>query len=272
MRKCGSLLGSLVLITMLFGCSRKASDEVIEKDIESKISSHPETQGSQVAVKSSRGNVKLTGTVKSNTAKKEAKKIAVEEPGVADVDDETSVGTPVAAQAAPLPPAPTFSAAQKIGMFVYPKKSQDRDQQLRDELDCYNSVQQQTGVNPDTPPPSAPTSAEIQAAQQQAAEAAPDVKGGRARGAARGAAGGAAIGAIAGDAGKGAAAGAVAGTMRGGMKQRQANAQIEQQAANQAAADLQKQYEQSKGAYNQKLNTFKRGFSACMDARSYSVK
>lgn len=266
-----NVLGCFLALPMIVsGCSRKSGDEEIQKDIQTRIAADVETQSSQVQVTSKKGNVKLTGKVKSDIAKDEVKKIATEEPGVSGVDDQTSVDP--ATVAPPLPPAPTFSAAQKIGMFVFPKNNQDRDQQLRDELDCYNAVQQQTGVNPDTPPPTPPTSAEIQAAQQQAAEAAPDVKGGRVRGAARGAAGGVMIGAIAGDAGKGAAAGAVAGTMRGGMKQRQANAQIEQQAAQQAAANLQQQYEQSKAAYNQKIDTFRRGFAACMDSRSYSVK
>ena len=55
--------------------------------------------------------------------------------------------------AEPAVPVPSFSAAEKVGMFVYPKNNQSKDQQLRDELDCYNQVQQQTGINPETPPP-----------------------------------------------------------------------------------------------------------------------
>jgi uncharacterized protein YcfJ len=178
-----------------------------------------------------------------------------------------------AAPAAPVTaPPPSFSAAQKIGMFVYAKNGQNNDQQLTDELNCYNTVQQQTGINPDTPPPSAPTSAELQAAQQQAAENAPEAKGGRARGAAKGAVGGAVIGGITGNAGRGAAIGATAGTVRGGRKQRAANASSKEQASQSASAQMQQQYSQSKAAYNKQMDTFKRGFSACMDARNYSVK
>lgn len=81
----------------------------------------------------------------------------------------------------PALPAPSFSAAQKIGLFVYPKDNQTKDEQLRDELDCYNQVQQQTGINPETPPPAAPSSSQVQAAQQQAAEQAPQAQGRRAR-------------------------------------------------------------------------------------------
>jgi hypothetical protein len=186
-----------------------------------------------------------------------------------------SAATPAATAptaSAPAMPPPPFDAAQKIGMFAYPKNNQSNDQQLRDEYDCYNTVQQQTGINPDTPAPSGPSAAEVQAAQQQAAANAPEAQGGRVRGAARGAAGGAALGAITGNAGRGAAVGATVGTVRGGRKQRAANEQAQQDAAHSASAQLQQQAHQAKAAYNQQMDTFKRGFSACMDARGYSVK
>jgi hypothetical protein len=81
-----------------------------------------------------------------------------------------------------------------VGLYAYPGKGQSHDQQLIDESDCYNSAQQQTGVNADMPAPQPPSSADVQAAQAQAADAAPQQKGGRAKGAARGAVGGAVIG------------------------------------------------------------------------------
>ena len=260
----------LSFISLFFACSRKPSDDVIARDIQTKVSADPETQDSQVAAESKQGNVKLTGKVKTPGARQKVEKIAKEEPGVSTIDDETSVEPP-APQAA-LPPPPTFSAAQKINMFAYPKNKQNRDQQLRDELDCYNLSQRQSGVNPEAPPPAAPTSADIAAGQQAAANGAQQAQGGRVRGAARGAAGGAMIGAIAGDAGKGAGIGAVAGTMRGGMKQRQTNAAMKQQAAQQGGSQVQQDYAQAKASYDQGMNTFKRAFSACMDARAYSVK
>lgn len=257
-------------ISLFFACSRKPSDDVIAKDIEAKVSADPETQDSQVAVESKQGNVKLTGKVKTPAARQKVEKIAKEEPGVSALNDETVVAPP--APQASLPPPPTFSAAQKINMFAYPKNNQSRDQQLRDELDCYNLSQQQSGVNPEAPPPAAPTSADVAAAQKEAASGAQQVQGGRVRGAAGGAAGGAAIGAIAGNAGKGAAIGAVAGTMGGGMRQRQANAAMKQQAAQQGGSKVQQDYAQAKASYDQGMSTFKRAFSACMDARGYSVK
>jgi hypothetical protein len=82
-----------------------------------------------------------------------------------------------------------------------------------------------------------------------------------AKGAAGGAAGGAAIGAIAGDAGTGAAIGATAGAVRGRRQQKKANKQAEQQAQQQGQAQQQ-----------QRLDTFRRAFSACLDSKGYSVK
>jgi hypothetical protein len=86
-------------------------------------------------------------------------------------------------------------------------------------------------------------------------------KGGAVKGAAGGAAGGAAIGAIAGDAGTGAAVGATAGAVRGRRQQKKANKQAEQQAQQQGQDQQQ-----------QRLDTFKRAFSACLDSKGYSVK
>jgi hypothetical protein len=60
--------------------------------------------------------------------------------------------------------------------------------------------------------------------------------------------------------------------VRGGRKQRAANEQSQEQAAQAAGAQVQQQSNQARAAYNQQMSTFKRGFSACMDARGYSVK
>ena len=177
-----------------------------------------------------------------------------------------------AAPAVPTKPVPSFSAAQRVGLYAYPAKGQSHDQQLIDESDCYDSAQQQTGVNPETPAPQGPSSAEVQAAQSQAADSAPQARGGRARGAARGAVGGAVIGGIAGNAGAGAAVGATVGTVRGGRQQRQANAASQQQAADQAGAQLQQQHQSQKAAHNQQMDKFKRAFTACMTAQGYSVQ
>jgi Glycine-zipper domain len=177
-------------------------------------------------------------------------------------------GTP----AAPSKPVPSFSAAQKAGVYVSPSKNQAHDQQLIDESECYDIAQQQSGVNPEMAPPQPPTSAEIQAAQEQGAASAPQKKGGRAKGAAKGAVGGAVIGGVAGDAGKGAAIGATAGVVVGGHRQRKANNATKEQGASQAGSQVQQQYEQQKAAYDQQMGNFKRAFSGCLNSRGYTAK
>ncbi len=199
-------------------------------------------------------------------------------PGTAETATsvQPSAVTPVTAQqsspASTMKPVPAYSAAEKVGVYVFPAKNQSHDLQLIDESECYDLAQQQSGVDPGMPAPKPPSSSEIQAAQAQGASSAPQARGGRVRGAARGAAGGAMVGAIAGDAGTGAAVGATLGTMRGGMQQRQTNAAAKKQSAAQAGAQVQQQYEQQKAAYNQQIGNFKRAFSACLDSRGYSVK
>ena len=161
------------------------------------------------------------------------------------------IGASLNAQSAPVgAPAATSasgSPASKIGLFVNPKNNQTPEQQVQDESDCYTKAQQQTGIDP-----AAPAAATPEAANK---------KGGGAKGAAGGAAGGAAIGAIAGDAGTGAAIGATAGAVRGRRQQKKANKQAEQQAQQQAQAQQQ-----------QRIDTFRRAFSSCIDAKGYSIK
>ncbi len=139
------------------------------------------------------------------------------------------------------------SPATALGVYVYPKQNQSRAQQGSDERECYGWAQQQTGIDPAAPPPPPPEPQKVQ--------------GGGAKGAAAGAAGGAVVGAIAGDAGEGAAAGAAVGAMRGRRQQRKANKQAEKQAE---AAGKQQQ--------EQRLNTFRKAYSACLDGKGYSVK
>jgi hypothetical protein len=166
------------------------------------------------------------------------------------------------------------SPAKSIGMFVYPKNQQNADQQLKDENECYSSAKGQSNVDPQTPSPTTPSAQEQQAAQQQAAQQAGQSvpKGGTVKGSARGAAGGAAIGAIAGDAGTGAAIGATAGAVRGRRQQKKAEKAAQQEAAQQTAQAQQQSQAQANAEHQQQLDSFKRAFSACMDARGYSVK
>ena len=168
----------------------------------------------------------------------------------------------------------TFSPAKSLGMYAYPQKQQNADQQLKDESQCYGSAKQQSGVDPQTSAPAPPSAQQQTAAQQQAAQDAgkSTPKGGAVKGAAGGAGGGAAIGAVAGDAGKGAAIGATTGAIVGRRKQKKAEAAAKQQASEQTAQAQQQAQTDATAQHQASLDSFKRAFSACMDARGYSVK
>lgn len=130
--------------------------------------------------------------------------------------------------------------------IVYPAKGQSAQKQSKDEGECHAWAKKTTGIDPAAlaanPPPK---------------ESGSTVGGGeRVKGAARGAVGGAAIGAIAGDTGKGAGVGAVVGTMAGGREARQNRASREQQA---------------QAGQQEALNTYYRGYGACMSGRGYTV-
>jgi hypothetical protein len=60
--------------------------------------------------------------------------------------------------------------------------------------------------------------------------------------------------------------------MAGGAKQRRANKAAKQQAAQSTAQKQQQEDAQTQAAHQQGIDTFKRAFSACMDARGYSIK
>lgn len=149
--------------------------------------------------------------------------------------------------AAPPPPAPK-TQGQALGVMVFPAKGQTPDVQAKDESECYGWAKQQTGFDPSAPPPAA-------------APPPPAPKGGAVKGAAKGAAGGAAVGAIAGDAGEGAAIGATVGAVKGRKDQKKAAAASQQQAQAQAQAAGQAQ-----------LDTFKKGFAACLEGKGYTAK
>jgi OmpA family protein len=172
------------------------------------------------------------------------------------------------------PPTSEPSPAKSVGMYAYPKNNQNSDQQLRDENDCYASAKQNSGVDPQAAAPTAPTAEQQQAAQQQAAQQAGKNagKGGTVKGSAKGAAGGAAIGAIAGDAGTGAAVGATVGAVHGRRQKKKAQKAAQEQAAQQTAQAQQQAQSQATAQHQGNLDSFKRAFSACMDARGYSVK
>jgi hypothetical protein len=136
------------------------------------------------------------------------------------------------------------SAAQ-AEVFVYPKPGQSQDAFQKDQYECHNWAQQQTGFNPAAPPQAA---------------APPPQQGGAVRGAARGAAVGAVGGAVAGDAGKGAAVGAAVGGTAGVMRQNRNNRE--------AAAASQQAQAQQQAAYG----NYEKAYATCLSGRGYSVK
>ena len=166
---------------------------------------------------------------------------------------------PVAAQA----PAGQKTLASTLEVYVFPTKGQAADQQSKDEAACYEWAVQNTGSDPFA------LSKQAQQQAQQTAQAKEQVKGASAGSGAAGAVGGAAVGALVGeiasdDAGKGAAygaaAGLIAGRRRGRAAERQASQNIEAQGqkAQQATAD--------------QVQSFKKAFSVCLEAKSYMVK
>ncbi len=141
------------------------------------------------------------------------------------------------------------SISSSLGLFVFPGDGQDQKQQEADEMACFNWAKQQTGYDPMNP-------TQVQGAKVETA-----ADGSAVVGAAKGAAAGAAIGAIAGDTGQGAAIGAVLGGLRGRRAKKAKDSQ--QQAQNNAGAEAQKQ----------KMATdYNKAFSACIEAKGYTVK
>lgn len=145
------------------------------------------------------------------------------------------------------------SVSSSLGLVVYPSNNQAAAQIAKDEGECHAWARQNTGIDPANP-----------MAGVQVQQAAPPPGGGASagRGAVRGAAAAGIIGNIADeDAGEYAAVGALIGSVRGAKARQaqQAQAQQQSQAQNQAIAQ-------------ERLGTFTKAFSACMEARSYTVK
>jgi hypothetical protein len=159
--------------------------------------------------------------------------------------------------------APAKPISTSLGMIVFPAKGQTAQKQSQEEGECYAWSKGQTGVDPMAPP-----ATPAQAAAPTAAPA-PAPGGARLRGAARGAAAGAIVGEVANDdAGGGAAIGATVGVLKGGAESRKSKAQ----AQSQAQAATQQQAADQQAAQQQQLDFFKKGFSACLESRGYTVK
>ena len=113
------LLYVFIIGVLLVACSHKPDDAKITKDIQDKASADPIAQSSELYVNSNQGKVTLTGKAKTQAARDQLESIAKQEPGVVNVDDQTSVeseftstATSAPAQAAPYDnPAPRQAVA-----------------------------------------------------------------------------------------------------------------------------------------------------------------
>jgi hypothetical protein len=139
--------------------------------------------------------------------------------------------------------------SQQMKLYVFPSKQQSKQQQKKDEFECYKWAMEQSGIDPLNPP-------KVETAPVQSGP-----NGSAVKGAAKGAAAGVAIGAIAGDAGKGAAIGAVAGALAGKSRGKQAQAQANQQ----AQANVAKTEQDMK-------DSFAKAFSVCIEGKGYTIK
>lgn len=165
-------------------------------------------------------------------------------------------------------PPPVQSLSKSLGVVVFPAKGQNAQQQSQDEGECYAWARTDTGVDPMAP--AAPP--QEQAAAPPPAQPAAGPDGSRLRGAARGAAAGAVVGEIAdNDASKGAEIGAAVGVMKGGAESRRKKAEAQSQAQAQATQQQQATEQQAAAAKQQQVQLFNKGFSACLQAKGYTV-
>jgi len=131
-------------------------------------------------------------------------------------------------------------------LFVFPNEGQTREQQEKDEFQCMRLARERSGFDPMATP--------------TATRAQPQTEGGVLGGAGRGALLGTAVGAIAGDTRRGALMGAAGGGLMGGMRRNDSQRQQDQWAREQAAI------------YQRDRDNFNRAFTACMEARGYTVR
>jgi hypothetical protein len=154
----------------------------------------------------------------------------------------------VASAESAAPSGPLKSAS--LGLVPYPAKQQSPAQQSKDDQECFDWSKQSTGIDPTQ-----------KVAAEQSAAAQPQ-KGTRLKGAVKGAAAGAVVGEVVDDkAGEGAGVGAAAGAVRSGRKEKE------------RAAEAQKEAEaQAEATQTARLDTFRKGYSACMQTRGYTLK
>lgn len=151
-----------------------------------------------------------------------------------------------------------YAFAQE-GMYVFPKKGQSKQKQSKDVSSCEVWAEKETGVDPSYVKGKLSMIDEVQEVQTGQRRRGPG--GDILRGAARGAAMGAIDDAIDNEVGSRAAQGALAAGMRSRQRRQYQAAAQKQQNAIRREQNLEQEY-----------NDYLRAFSACMEAKDYSVK
>ncbi len=141
------------------------------------------------------------------------------------------------------------SVSKKVGVYVFPAKDQTKEQQEKDQSDCYTWAKEQSGVD----------LLDRRKVKKEQVPTGPDPSVVHSAG--KGAVAGTAIGAIAGDSGKGAAIGAIAGAAKG-RRTSKANQAAAQENANQKASNTEKGL----------MDNFKKAYTACLEGKGYTVK
>jgi len=144
----------------------------------------------------------------------------------------------------------TESLNKKLGLYIFPAKNQNAEQQKKDESYCYEWAIKNSGVDPLNREEIKPDSNAVTGREGEVLV-----------GGAKGAAAGVAIGAIAGDAGKGAAIGAVVGGLagRGARKQKQ-------------QSQKQQSEQKAKAANQSEIDNFTKAYKACLTGKGYTVQ
>ena len=156
-------------------------------------------------------------------------------------------------------------ASAQSGVYAYPTKGQSREQRQQDQIRCHQWAVNQTGFDPNFPPPDvAPApSGSVQTSSGVFGRGAYG-EGGGLRDAGKGAGLGAIAGAIAGNPAAGAAIGAISGLFIGGIRR---NNEAKEREA------WHRQHQQEVAAQRrQQVADWNRAYLNCMTGRGYQVR
>ena len=158
-------------------------------------------------------------------------------------------------------------------LYIYPNKGQPEERQAKDRFECYRWAVKNTGVDPNA------LKAPAGLAQIRVAIAENPQQDAGAKGTIIGGATGAVIGALDDGHGRGHQdhtaqgfiIGAVVGSIIGSSVERKGATQAREAARAEAREEAQKNAE-ARAQYENAIDSYGRAFSACMEARSYTVR